>query len=177
MTRTLITICFVAGLLPVTAAGAQSPAPQTPAPQAPAPQTAAPPSAGAPAAPQTPAEAQTSAAPYTYDPAGRRDPFVSLLGKGGDGRTGGTRPSGVPGFLINEVSIKGIVKDRTGYLAMIQGSDNKTYVVRPGDRLLDGSVKSIVADAVVFSQDVNDPLSLIKQREIRKPLRSNQEGR
>jgi hypothetical protein len=75
------------------------------------------------------------------------------------------------------VSIKGILKDRTGFVAMIQGTDNKNYVLRPGDKLLDGNVRSIVADAVLFSQDVNDPLSLVKQREIRKPLRPNQEGR
>ena len=60
---------------------------------------------------------------------------------------------------------------------MIQGPDNKTYVVKAGDRLMDGTVKSIVQDAVVFSQDVNDPLSLVKQKEIRKSLRSTEGGR
>ena len=45
-----------------------------------------------------------------------------------------------------------------------------------GDRLFDGSVKSIVQDKVVFSQEVNDPLSLVKQREIPKAVRSA-EGR
>ena len=162
-------IFFVAGLLVASLARAQSTAPQPPAPQPPAPGTQPKP-AEAPAPPVPPA-------PYSYDPDSRRDPFISLIGKGGDGRPGGTRPSGVPGLLINEVNIKGIMRDRTGFLAMIQGADAKPYVIRPGDRLLDGSVKSIVADAVVFSQDVNDPLSLVKQREIRKPLRSNQEGR
>jgi hypothetical protein len=60
---------------------------------------------------------------------------------------------------------------------MIQGPDNKTYVVKAGDRLMDGTVKSIVQDAVVFAQDVNDPLSLVKQKEIRKSLRSAEGGR
>ena len=41
---------------------------------------------------------------------------------------------------------------------------------------MDGTVKSIVQDAVVFSQDVNDPLSLVKQKEIRKTLRSRRGG-
>jgi Tfp pilus assembly protein PilP len=79
--------------------------------------------------------------------------------------------------LINEVSIKGIIRDRSGLIAMIQGADNRTYVVRAGDRLMDGTVKAIVQDAVVFSQDVNDPLSLVKQKEIRKNLRSAEGGR
>jgi hypothetical protein len=43
--------------------------------------------------------------------------------------------------------------------------------------LFDGSVKSITEDAVVFSQDVNDPLSLVKQKDIRKTLRSGEESR
>ena len=37
--------------------------------------------------------------------------------------------------------------------------------------LMDGVVKSITQDAIVFSQDVNDPLSLVKQREVRKTIR------
>ncbi len=36
---------------------------------------------------------------------------------------------------------------------------------------MDGSIKSIAQDAVVFSQDVNDPLSLVKEREVRKTIR------
>ena len=60
---------------------------------------------------------------------------------------------------------------------MVQGPDNRTYVIRAGDRLMDGTVKAIVQDAVVFSQDVNDPLSLVKQKEIRKNMRSPEGGR
>jgi len=148
-------------------ASAPSPSPSAPAassarPAAPAQQTAKPAEAGA---------------PFTYNPEGRRDPFVSLLGRGNDPKAQGVRPTGVPGLLINEVSVKGIVRNSTGFVAMIQGPDNKTYVVKAGDRLMDGSVKSILQDAVVFSQDVNDPLSLVKQKEIRKALRSAEGGR
>ena len=56
----------------------------------------------------------------------------------------------------------------SGFIAMIQAPDNKTYIVRSGDRLFDGAVKTITQDGVVFSQDVNDPLSLVKQREVPK---------
>ena len=129
-----------------------------------------------------PGDQQTSkpieaGAPFTYNPEGRRDPFISLLGRGNDPKGQGVRPPGVPGLLINEVSVKGIVRNSTGFVALIQGPDNKTYVVKAGDRLMDGSVKSIVQDAVVFSQDVNDPLSLVKQKEIRKALRAAEGGR
>jgi len=110
---------------------------------------------------------------YTYDPAGRRDPFVSLLGRGGDlPSTTGARPAGLPGVLINEVMLKGVLKSSKGeYIALLQGPDNHTYIVHTGDKVMDGTVKAITQDAVVFSQDVNDPLSLVKQREVRKTIR------
>ena len=145
---------------------------QNPSPTAP---TGSPASTAAPA--QQTAKPAEAGAPFTFNPEGRRDPFVSLLGRGNDPKTQGVRPTGVPGLLINEVSVKGIVRNSTGFVAMIQGPDNKTYVVKAGDRLMDGSVKSILQDAVVFSQDVNDPLSLVKQKEIRKALRSAEGGR
>ena len=124
-----------------------------------------------------PPAAEAPPAPFTYRTEGRRDPFVSLVGRGSDPKASAARVEGLPGMLINEVSLKGIMKERAGFIAMLQGPDKKTYVVRAGQRLLDGSVKSISADAVVFAQDVDDPLSLVKQREVRKTLRSGEENR
>jgi Tfp pilus assembly protein PilP len=146
--------------------GAQAKAGQTPAPAAAAPAAQTP-------TPEKPAE--QPAAPG-YNPEGRRDPFVSLLGRGQDPHKTGERAPGVPGLLISEVTVKGIVRDRSGFIAMIQASDNKTYIVRAGDKLMDGAVKTITQDGVIFSQDVNDPLSLVKQREVSKRVRGT-EGR
>ena len=129
-----------------------------------------------PAATSEPKAEAAAASPYAYNPEGRRDPFVSLLGRGNDPRQPAVRAPGVPGLLIAEVTVKGIVQDRSGFLAMVQAPDNKTYIVRSGDKLLDGTVKSITQDSVVFSQDVNDPLSLVKQREVSKRVRQT-EGR
>jgi type IV pilus assembly protein PilP len=115
---------------------------------------------------------------YTYNPEGRRDPFVSLLLRGGDLKpTRESRPDGLPGLLISEISLRGILKDKTGFVAMVSGPDNKTHIIRGNDKVFDGSVKAITADSVIFSQDVNDPLSLVKQREVRKYLRATQEGK
>jgi type IV pilus assembly protein PilP len=173
-------VCFAAALLaPGVAAPSATQSAATQQPPAAQPPSSAAPSAATPSPAKPPEAPPASApAPYKYDPAGRRDPFVSLLGRGSDPRAStAIRASGVPGLLISEVTVKGIIRDRSGFIAMIAGPDNKTYVVRAGDRLLDGSVKSIAGDAVVFSQDVNDPLSLVKQKEIRKTLRTTQEGR
>lgn len=136
---------------------------------------------------QTPAKPAAAPAPpkqelpviepgYAYQPDGRRDPFISLLGRGEQTPTTGARPSGLSGLLIGEVTVKGVLRDRSGFMAMLQAPDNKTYVVRVGDKLLDGSVKSISQEQVIFSQNVNDPLSLVKQREVPKPVRQA-EGR
>ena len=85
---------------------------------------------------------------------------------------GGARPGGVPGLLISEITLKGVLKSpKGGFIALVQSPDNRTYIVRQGDKVFDGSVKAITAEAVVFSQDVNDPLSLVKQREVRKAIR------
>jgi len=139
-----------------------------------------PPPAATPQAPGTPATPPGSkdvppppGAGYTYDPAGRRDPFVGLAGRGGDVPTpGATRPPGVPGLLISEVTVKGVLKSpKGGLIALVQASDTRTYILRQGDKVYDGSVKVITQDTVVFSQDVNDPLSLVKQREVRKSIR------
>lgn len=131
--------------------------------------------APAPAAPAAPPALESAA--YAYDPAGRRDPFVSLLARGTDARSPGNRPAGLSGLLIGEVTVKGIVRDRSGFIAMVQGPDTRTFIIRSGEKLMDGTVKAITAETVVFSQDVNDPLSLVKQKEIRKNVRSADGGR
>jgi Tfp pilus assembly protein PilP len=148
-------------------ASAQSPAkPQGSQPAAPAA------TSGAPAAPPP-----VEQAPYAYETQGRRDPFVSLLTRGSDPRGAATRAAGLPGVLIAEATVKGIVRDRSGFIAMIQGTGTKTFIVRAGEKLMDGTVKAIAADSVVFLQDVNDPLSMVKQKEVRKPVRSADGGR
>jgi type IV pilus assembly protein PilP len=150
-------------------------------PQAP-PQTAAP----APAAPAAPAAAapaaqaeKSPAAPenYTYDPAGRRDPFLSLLGSGSDVHPVLKKGEGPAGMTVAEISVRGVMQSKSGLIAMVQGPDNKTYIVHPGDKLADGSIKSINAQGLVIEQAVNDPLSVVKQREVRKLLRGLEDSK
>jgi hypothetical protein len=133
-----------------------------------------PPAVPPPAAPQgVQAPPPAQGAGYSYDPAGRRDPFVSLSGRGGDlPVSAAARPSGPGGLLVNDITVKGVLKSpKGGFSALVQAPDNRTYILRTGDKVFDGSVKAISQDAVVFSQDVNDPLSLVKQREVRKAIR------
>ena len=69
------------------------------------------------------------------------------------------------------------MRGRDGYLAMLLGADTKTYIVRSGDRLLDGTIQTITTDSLVILQQVNDPLSPQKQREVRKMLRQTEEAK
>ena len=112
-----------------------------------------------------------------YDPAGRRDPFVSLLARGESMAPIGGRPNGVKGLLISELTMRGVVRTSGQLLAIVQAPDNKTYTVHPGDALYDGTVKVVANDAVIFLQRVDDPLSPVKQREVRKTLRTTEENR
>jgi Tfp pilus assembly protein PilP len=112
-----------------------------------------------------------------YDASGRRDPFVSLMSRGETTLPTGGRPVGTKGLLIGELSLRGILRTRGALLAIVQAPDNKTYTVHPGDSLFDGTVKVVANDAVIFVQRVDDPLSPVKQREIRKTLRTSEEIR
>ena len=114
---------------------------------------------------------------YRYNPEGRRDPFVSLLSAGVDSRPTGTRSEGLSGLSANEVSVRGIMQSRGGYVAMVQAPDSHTYLVHTNDRLLDGRVTAITPLELIITQDVNDPLSMVKQREVRKPLRPLEEDK
>jgi Tfp pilus assembly protein PilP len=123
---------------------------------------------------------------YTYNPQGRRDPFVSLIKPVGPDTGAKTRKPGMEGFLIQEIALKGIVKtsgggedsgEQPGYIAMFEGTDGKSYFVRVGQRLFDGQVVAIDATTVSFRQDVADPLSPVKTREIKQSLYASEEAR
>jgi hypothetical protein len=142
------------------------------------PGASAPPPAAQDGAPQTPAAtpaAQTPGQPspdnYTYQPDGRRDPFLNLLGTGAPAPVG-RRGEGAAGLAVAEITVRGVVQARGGLHAMIQGPDNKTYIVHEGDKFVDGTVRSVTPQGLIIIQEVNDPLSLVKQREIQKLLRS-----
>ena len=115
-------------------------------------------------------EEPTSPDAYHYDPQGRRDPFQSLIGPAPKLQPG-QRPPGPPGFLIDEIKLQGVVKTRQqGLIAMVNGPDNKGYLVHVGDKVLDGEVIRITATSVVFRQEVNDPTRIERFREVVKEL-------
>lgn len=157
---------FLVALLASAALG------QAQAPAAPAAPPAAPPVTQKPALPSPPPN-------FQYNAEGRRDPFLDLVNRGTDAVRGGNasakRPDGVPGLETNAIVVRGIMQSRGAWLAMVSGPDGKVFTVRAGDKLFDGVIRTITAQAVVILQEVNDPLSLEKQREVRKFLRGGEE--
>ena len=106
---------------------------------------------------------------FTYDPAGRRDPFRSLLARQAKEELG-QRPPGLRGMGVEEVKLQGILKLPEGYVAMVQGTDNTSYLIRPGTVLYDGNVEHIEPGKVVFRMQVANPKSLKPYREVTRTL-------
>lgn len=108
---------------------------------------------------------------FSYDPAGRRDPFRSLyetvkLVKG-------PRPKGVAGMLVSEINLVGILKDDSGGdVAFFMGPDNKGYFLRVGDEVYDGTLIAIDTGSgtVTFRQQVDDPRLIKPYRDVPKRL-------
>jgi hypothetical protein len=116
---------------------------------------------------------------YSYNAQGRRDPFISLAKPiaGGEGGKG-ARPQGIAGLLIQEVALKGIVKDsQQGYISLLVGPNGSTYFCKIGQRLYDGAIIAIDAATVTFRQEVTDPLAPVKVREVKKTLYPSEEAR
>jgi len=116
---------------------------------------------------------------YDYKPAGRRDPFVSLLRRGSEslGVSAAARPTGIGGLSVDEITMRGVMRGRNGWMALVRGADSRSYTLKAGDELYDGTVKTVTADAIVVLQNVNDPLSVARKREVKKLLRPALEAR
>lgn len=138
---------------------------------------ATPPASPAPAAAAEKTQSAAEPQGFTYNPEGRRDPFVSLLLRGTDNRNAGAKIAGLGGLGTSEVSLRGTLASQGAFVGILQGIDAKNYIVRVGDKLSDGTIRSITADSMVILQQVNDPLSLEKQREVRKLLRQTEEAK
>jgi hypothetical protein len=134
-------ILLIAALVGCSAPSVLAQAPAAPAPSV----TPQPPAVIAPV-PESPGqglieqeESALSGRSYSYDPAGRRDPFRSLLVRE-QNRGGVERPPGIAGISIDDLVVHGIWKTKSGYVAQIRATDNKSYLIRAGDLLYDGEV-------------------------------------
>jgi hypothetical protein len=116
----------------------------TPPPNAPSGATAT--GAGPVATPAPPAvapkepEAGPSLPPVSYEPQGRRDPFVTVS----IAREGG-------GITVSTARLVGVVQGRQGLLALVEAPDGIGYILKLGDTFGDGRVTALTANSVTFA--------------------------
>lgn len=92
-------------------------------------------------------EADGDDSTYRYTADGRRDPFLDVRQP--------RRPevSGIiDGYRIEEVALRGIVTNGKRRVALLWAPDRRTYFVEAGQRLYDGTVRSIEPASVTFSR-------------------------
>ena len=138
--------------------------PLQPAPSVEAPTGVPPPDVEPPVT--SPVQPEPPPAPPTPPPAGQPPPHVPP--DAGEA----ARIAGLAGLSVDEIAVRGIVQRAGEFIAMVQDQNGKTYTVREGDKLADGTVRAINADGLVIIQEVSDPLAPVKQREVIKRLRS-----
>jgi len=124
----------------------------------------------------------------SYDPAGRRDPFRSLLVTATAQLTiTGQRPHGLGGFLINEIELKAIAqaqgrfrvmligpdqRAQGRFRVMLIGPDQRAYFGEVGSELFDGHIVEIRPGEVQFEQVIQDLMGARRTRQVVKTLRS-----
>ncbi len=80
---------------------------------------------------------------YEYEAAGRRDPFVPLLGlELGGGKTGHLSPE--------NLRLIGILWGDRGYYALVKDGQDNGYILKRGDRVAGGHVSEINRQAIIF---------------------------
>jgi len=117
---------------------------------------------------------------FSYDPGDRRDPFLSpqdVLQAQMAGQI--CQGEGMECWLIQEVTIIGVLHRASGDVALVIGPDGYGTTLHEGDTLYDGEVRSINSETglVVFRQKINDPSRIKPFRDVEKGLNLMKEGR
>jgi hypothetical protein len=153
-------------------------APQTAKPAGkPAAKTGAKPVAKAPAKPavkvvEKPATPGTApAAAESEVKQARRDPFESLVGR--QNKTQAILPPGKLGLQVSTLRLDGIVSAPNGMIAVVSNPQARTYFLREGDRLYDGSVEKISLDGVSFHEEGKDAFGKPVEHQVNKRIYSS----
>ena len=114
---------------------------------------------------------------YAYSPAGRRDPFTSIIIKEEKKSAAGSKAP-LERYPINEFKLVGVVWGGLGYHAMLEGPDGKDYLIRQGTKIgpNQGTVKKITQTTMIIEEKYKDPAGEINRKEIVIELRKKQEG-
>jgi hypothetical protein len=101
----------------------------------------------------------------------RRDPFESLIGRQKEAPK--NLPPGKLGLQVNTLRLDGIVRSPNGMIAVVSNPQARTYFLREGDRLYDGSVEKISMDGVSFHEEGKDAFGKPVERQVNKRIYSS----
>jgi hypothetical protein len=71
-------------------------------------------------------------------------------------------------LMIDQVTLKGVVKTQQGMIAMVENSARKQYNLREKDPVYNGFVLRITGDSVVFKENAMDSAGRPATREVVK---------
>lgn len=104
---------------------------------------------------------------YTYNPKGRRDPFLSLVASAEAKPEKRKGASPIESYDINELRLLAIAWDKDRPYALIRLPDNKTYTIIEGTGvgLRGGTVARISPEAVLIREYIEDYRGDIKPKD------------
>ena len=120
--------------------------------------------AATPSATAAPAEAKVA----------RRDPFESLTARQeAASKATAILPPGKAGLQVSTLRLDGIVRSPNGMIAVVTNPQARTYFLREGDQLYDGSVEKIAMDSVSFHELGKDAFGKPVERQVSKRIYSS----
>ena len=103
----------------------------------------------------------------------RRDPFESLVGRQqAADALAKNLPPGKAGLQITTLRLDGIVRAPNGMIAVVANPQQRTYFLREGDKLYDGTVEKISMEGVTFHEEGKDAFGKPVERQVSKRLYS-----
>ena len=107
----------------------------------------------------------------SYDPSGRRDPFLPMFQLGQQVEPDSSLPP-LQRVGLTELSLIGVLWGNYGYTAMVQTPDGKGYSIRRGTRIgpNNGVVSSITERGIIVQERFTDVYGNKQEREYVKLL-------
>jgi outer membrane biosynthesis protein TonB len=121
-------------------------------------------------APEKTAKAPAEKPAEEKAPVAKRDPFDALLNKAQSNGPPENLPPGKAGLVVSSLKIDGIVNGKGGMIAIVSNPQQRTYFLREGDKLYDGSVDHITLEAISFNEVGKDAFGKPLERQVTKRL-------
>jgi Tfp pilus assembly protein PilP len=119
---------------------------------------------------EKPADSTGPAAAESEVRQARRDPFESLVSRQQNQAKAGPAIAGKPGLVIATLRLDGIVRAPNGMIAVVSNPQARTYFLREGDHLYDGTVEKISMDGVSFHEEGKDAFGKPMERQVNKRI-------